>query len=266
VSALTLLAITSLPLGIRDFFAVKGGLQPLPQNLLPLGLFGVGVLYVWRSARHGVENWTLITASIAAYALLLAIGSQFVGPDYAINYSPAKLLLLVAVFLGPFILTIPAFLLRQRGGMLTVVLVGCLVISQGWLVSTWSLNNPRAVAPPVWGAALLDITDVDQASVFCLTSQPERRMEAYECSRHASALTNFNYDAAAAWRHMILFPGEPDPANQERVKLIGDRIRSEMAANRSVVLLNLDPQFEIAEVDRWWIQDLPRTRDELVSP
>jgi hypothetical protein len=266
LSAIVLAAVTSLPLGIRDFFAVKGGLQPLPQNLLPLGLFGVAMLFIWRSERRGVESWILITTTATSYALLLALAAQFVGPDYAINYSPAKLLLLVAIFLGPFSLCIPAFVLRQRNGLLPIALVGCLVVSQGWLVSSWSLNNPRTVVPPTWGRSLLDITDVDQATVFCLTSQQDRRMEAYECSRHASALTNFDYEAGAAWRHMILFPGGPDVANQERVNLIADGIRSEIAENRRVVFLNLDAQFDVAEVDQWWIPGLPRTRDELVTP
>lgn len=261
-----MLTLDLLPLSVRGFFEVKGGLQPLPSNLVPLGLFGAALLVAWGGHHRMGEGWVVILLTVVLYAFGLVISARFVGPDYAVNYSPAKLLLLVPVLLSPIMLSLPAFLLRERNGWSAAGLVLALALSQGWLVSSWSLNSPRAVAPPAWGQALLNTVDVDQATVLCLTAVPERRMEAYECSRHATALTNFDFNSGAAWRHMLLFPGAPSAEGEERVAIIRNGIAEEISRGGEVVFLSIDPEFLTAPEDVWWMADLPRSEDTSTLP
>ena len=255
-----------LPLGFRDFFQVKGGLQPLPPNLLLLGLIGIALLFVWRETGTSRESWFLLMSAAASYTCLLALSAQFIGPDYAMNYSPSKLLLLFAILSAPFVLSLPLYLLRQHGGLAVIGVAACLVVAQGWSISSWSLNSPRVVAPPAWGSAVLSAVDADEATVLCYSPAAERRLEAYECTRHASSLTNFDPAASAAWRHMMLFPGPTNPDNDARIALIKDGVANETSKNRSVVLLLLSPELPMSEADSWWLSTIQFSREESVTP
>lgn len=255
-----------LPLGFRDFFQVKGGLQPLPPNLLLLGLIGIVLLFIWRESRPSPEPWFLVMAAAASYTCLLALASQFVGPDYAMNYSPSKLLLLFAILSAPFVLALPLYLVRHRGGLAVIGVAACLMVAQGWSVSSWSLNSPRDVPPPAWGSAVLAAVDADEATVLCYSPAAERRLEAYECTRHATSLTNFDPAASAAWRHMMLFPGPTNPENDSRIALIKEGVAREMSENRSVVLLLLSPELPMSEADSWWLSTVEFTRQEPATP
>lgn len=255
-----------LPLGFRDFFQVKGGLQPLPPNLLLLGLIGIVLLFIWRESGSIRESWFLMMAVAASYTCLLALASQFIGPDYAMNYSPSKLLLLFAILSAPFVVSLPLYLLRQYGGFSVIGVAACLVVAQGWSVSAWTLNSPRAVAPPVWGNSVLSVVDSDEATVLCYSPAAERRLEAYECTRHATSLTNFDPAASAAWRHMMLFPGPTNPENDARVALIKEGVSRAISQNRPVVLLALSPELPMSEADSWWLSTIQFSREEQVTP
>jgi hypothetical protein len=255
-----------LPLGFRDFFQVKGGLQPLPPNLLLLGLIGIVLLFIWRESGSIRESWFLMMAVAASYTCLLALSSQFIGPDYAMNYSPSKLLLLFAILSAPFVVSLPLYLLRQYGGLAVMGVAACLVVAQGWSVSSWTLNSPRAVAPPVWGNSVLSVVDSDEATVLCYSPAAERRLEAYECTRHATSLTNFDPAASAAWRHMMLFPGPTNPENDARVALIKEGVSRAISQNRPVVLLALSPELPMSEADSWWLSTIQFSREEQVTP
>lgn len=247
-----------LPLGFKEFFQVKGGLQPLPPNLLPFGFAGVVALAVWRFSQSRVENWVMLVISLGLYAFGLVLISQFVGPDYGLNYSPAKLLLLTAIFLSPFMFLVPAFILRSQNHLTAVGLFLCLAMAQGAYVVGWSLNSPRVTPAPRWGKTLLDTADEGNTVVFCQTSVPERRFEAYECSRHASALFDMSLEVGEAWRHLVLFPEAPSPESEARVKTLVDGLSDQINHRKKVVLLSLDEEFKIDAGDQWWIDRLPQ--------
>lgn len=262
----SLAVVNTLPLGFREFFQVKGGLQPLPPNLLPFGLGGAVVLVLWRSTSRVVESWASTVGSLVLYAFALIVIAQFVGPDYSINYSPAKLLLLTAIFLAPFMFCIGPYLFRKEGGLVPIAMIACVILVQGSFVVGWSLNSPRASTPPRWGKSLLEIANRGDAAVFCSTAVPERRLEAYECSRHASALVDIDLESGNAWRHLVLFPEPESPASSERVNLIVNAFTTLKAQRQRVVVLSLDERFTIAESDKWWFERLPRFKRELIQP
>jgi hypothetical protein len=262
----TIAVIRAMPMNPREFFTVKGGVQPLPQFLLPLGLLGWVALFQWRNLGAKIETWFTDLSILIGYSLLLVMTAQFVGPDYAINYSPAKLLLLVAILLCPLMLALPAYVLRQNESSMSTVAIALMIVSQGWFIGSWSVNNPRMVDPPSWARSMLRIVDTGETTVLCQTAVAEQRLSAYECSRHASALTNLRYEASADWGQMILYPGPQSVEREHRVKSIQETLSMQGGSGRRVILLSIDSSINIAEEDLWWMADLPWTSTRRIRP
>jgi len=262
----TWLALRHLPLSLREFFTVKGGLQPLPPNLLILGLAGILAMITWRHVDIRTERWVETTLSLVVYSFVLVLIAQFVGPDYAANYSPSKLLLFAAIFISPFIAVIPPFALRNQPSVIVPLLCVVLAVSQSWFVGAWSLNSPRLSPVPGWGKSYLRYADDNQATVFCLTAQAERRLEAYECTRHALSLANFDLQASAALQHLVLFSGEQTPDNEVRVTSVAQAFKKEVESKGKIIALSIDPVFSVAPEDAWWYDELPSVKKRIVRP
>ena len=257
-------AIRFLPMSFRDFMNAKGGLQPLPQNLLLLGSAGILTLFIWRMNDRVEEGWIAVIVVLATYALGLSLVAQFVGPDYAINYAPAKLLLFFGIVLAPFMFITPAYLLRNQSEHAWALLTAVALVVQGSFISNWSLNSPRLTPPPTWGTALLDAANHGNSIVVCLTSVEERRIDAYVCSRHAASLSEIDPDAAAAWRHLVLFPESESAAGQQRVDVIAAELKQQVRRRVEFVILSIDEEFRVADVDEWWFSQLPQPDTKLL--
>ncbi len=251
-------------MSVREFFVVKGGLQPMPPNILLIGTICVGLVqYLW--AGEGQDFNSRFSQSIRSGPLLLigvfgamlAGTSEFVGPDYTVNYSAQKVLLLFGLGLVPFVGVLTILLMGKLASPLTPILGLLIVYGIGQSTIGWSLNTPRTLQPNYWMEPLLSVAKESQNGwVFCTTADPARNFDAYHCSRHAAALQGVEEPDVSLWRELVLNP-TPTDENREKLKRLKTRIDREISKGTKITVFSLEGTNSVAEEDEWWMSTLP---------
>jgi hypothetical protein len=257
-------ALTSM--SVRDFFLVKGGLHLASSSLLVSSSLSLLILMILleskESPRHFPNNPShVFTSTIALTGVLAAVlyaVSLFIGPEFSQNYSVQKVMLLFALA-GTPILMATVNNAAERIGRPNISLVAIpLAFFLGTLTVGWNLNSPRVLTPPAWGANLVRVADENLgAIIFCSTSDPARNLEAYICSRHASALQPLDGTLTADWQHVQFFPARTLIADDFRIQRMKYEMSQLISQNYKVIILSLEENFNIAEEDSWWMNQLP---------
>ena len=273
VAALALAIPISLPIirtltsmSVRDFFLVKGGLHLASSSLLVASSLSLLILMILLESTESPQYFPnnsshIFTSTIALTGLLAAVlyaVSLFVGPEFSQNYSVQKVVLLFALAGAPiFIVTVNSG--AERIGRPNISLVAIpLAFFLGTLTIGWNLNSPRVLTQPTWGANLVRVADENPGAVIlCSTSDPARNPEAYLCSRHAAALQPIAGTLSAEWRHVQLFPTRSLIADDFRIQKMNYDISQLISENYKVIILSLEENFNIAEEDSWWMNQLP---------
>jgi hypothetical protein len=251
-------------MSVREFFIVKGGLQPMPPNVLFLGAICIGLVqHLW--AREGQDFNSRFSQSIRSGPLLL-VGifgatlagiSEFVAPDYTVNYSAQKVLLLFGLGLAPFVGLLAVLLMGKLASPLAPILGLLIIYGIGQSTIGWSLNTPRSLQPNYWMEPLLDATKQFQNGwIFCTTADPARNFDAYHCSRHAAALQGVEEPDVSLWRELVLNP-TPTDENRDKLRRFQDRIDQEIAQGTKITVFSLEDTYSVAEEDAWWMSELP---------
>ena len=273
VAALALAIPISLPIirtltsmSVRDFFLVKGGLHLASSSLLVASSLSLLILMILLESTESPQYFPnnsshIFTSTIALTGLLAAAlyaVSLFVGPEFSQNYSVQKVVSLFALAGAPiFIVTVNSG--AERIGRPNISLVAIpLAFFLGTLTIGWNLNSPRVLTQPTWGANLVRVADENPGAVIlCSTSDPARNPEAYLCSRHAAALQPIAGTLSAEWRHVQLFPTRSLIADDFRIQKLNYDISQLISENYKVIILSLEENFNIAEEDSWWMNQLP---------
>jgi hypothetical protein len=128
----------------------------------------------------------------------------------------------------------------------------------GTLTIGWNLNSPRVLTTPTWGEVLVRTADNNpDAVILCSTSDPARNLEAYICSRHASALQPIAGTLSAEWRHVQLFPIRLLVADDLRIQSMKTQISKLLSEGYKIIIISLEENFSIASEDSWWMNQLP---------
>lgn len=261
-------------MSVREFFAVKGGVQTPPGNSVILGLIVfvllVGIVnYSSASDRENraLSNLVGVVSLIGVLAGALYVVSFFIGPDFSQNYTVQKTFLLLILLLIP--LSGIAVVLVGRLFKSGVSSAACFTVL--FLIGTqtvgWNLNDPRVVNAPGWGQLLLETADANpNAVIFCTTSDPARNMDAYLCSRHAAAVQVTEYEMSTSWRHLQVFPQLTSEQDQSRVDALREQIVKTLSLGKNVILLSLESPFAVADEDAPWMNQLPITQMSVVTP
>jgi hypothetical protein len=257
-------ALTSM--SIRDFFVVKGGLHLASNSLLVASSLSLLVLmflleskdtsqYFPNNASHIFTSTIALTGVLAS---VLYVVSLFIGPEFAQNYSVQKVMLLFALAGAP-ILIVTVNSAAERIGKQNISLVSIpLAFFLGALTIGWNLNSPRVLAPPAWGANLLRVADENPGAVIlCSTVDAAKNLDAYLCTRHASALQPKGGVLSAEWRHVQLFPTRLLIADDFRIQRMSYEISQLVTQGYKVIVLSLEGSFDIAAEDSWWLNQLP---------
>ncbi len=257
---------TLTSMSVRDFFLVKGGLHLASSSLLVASSLGLLVLMILLETKESPQRFPnnsshLFTSTIALTGILAAVlyaVSIFVGPDYSQNYSVQKVMLLFALA-GIPVLIVAVNSAAERIGRPNISLLAIpLAFFLGTLTIGWNLNSPRVLTSPTWGANVIRVADENPGAViFCSTSDPARNQEAYLCTRHASALQPKVGTLSAEWRHVQLFPTRTLIADDFRILRMKSDILQLISQNYKVIILSLEENFNIAEEDSWWMNQLP---------
>ena len=273
VAALALAIPISLPIirtltsmSIRDFFLVKGGLHLASSSLLVASSLSLLVLMILLESTESPQYFPnnsshIFTSTIALTGLLAAVlylVSLFIGPEFSQNYSVQKVVSLFALAGAPiFMVAVNSG--AERIGRPNISLVAIpLAFFLGTLTIGWNLNSPRVLTQPTWGANLVRVADENPGAVIlCSTSDPARNPEAYLCSRHAAALQPKAGTLSAEWRHVQLFPTRSLIADDFRIQKMKYDISQLISENYKVIILSLEENFNIAEEDSWWMNQLP---------
>lgn len=261
-------------MSVREFFAVKGGVQTPPGNSVIVGLIVfvalVGLVnYSGASERENSALSTLVSvvSLIGVLVGTLCVVSFFVGPDFTQNYTVQKTFLLLILLLIP--LSGIAIVLTGRLFKSWASSAACFTAL--FLIGTqtvgWNLNDPRVVSAPGWGQLLLETADANpNAVIFCTTSDPARNMDAYLCSRHAAAVQVTEYEMSTSWRHLQVFPQLASEQDESRVDALKEQIANTLSLGQKVILLSLESPFAVADEDAPWMTQLPITQMSVVTP
>lgn len=261
----------SMPL--REFFAVKGGVQPPPSYSVLVSLLVFVALWFTSSAKshtgstrndEGIQ--LKVVSLIGALTACVYLASYFIGPEYSQNYTVQKVHLLFVLSVVP-LAGIAIVGICSRVGLprsTFVPLVVVFIIGQQSI--GWNLNDPRSVSPPAWADQLLEAVDTYPNSVvLCTTSDPQRNMDAYLCSRHASAVQSEENQLGKNWRHLQVFPQNVTPEDSARVVELQGEIAQRLSAGVKVLLFSLEPTFAIAQEDSWWMNQLPLSQIKIAG-
>ena len=253
-------------ISVRDFFVVKGGLHLASNSLLGLSALSLVLLAVIleskstgsKSSRNSSSVCIGTIGLVGLLATAMYIVSIFVGPEYAQNYSVQKITLLFALA-GVPLMVIVVGLGVQVIGLRTLNFVAVpLIFFAGTLTVGWNLNNPRILVPPTWGSTLIHVADTNPgATILCTTSDPARNLDAYLCTRHASALHAAVGKLAEDWRHIQLFPTRLGTEDDARVFRVKSSMLELLEGKNSLIVLSLETDFKIADEDLWWMSQLP---------
>lgn len=273
IVALALAVPISLPIirtltsmSVRDFFVVKGGLHLASSSLLVASSLSLLILMILLGSKESLQHFPnnsshVFTSTIALTGVLAAVlyaVSLFIGPEFSQNYSVQKVMLLFALAGAP-ILIVTVNSGAERIGRPNISLVAIpLAFFLGTLTIGWNLNSPRVLTPPTWGANLVRVADENPGAViFCSTSEPARNLEAYMCTRHASALQPIVGTLSAEWRHVQLFPTRSLIADDFRIQRMKYGISQLISQDYKIIILSLEENFNIAAEDSWWMNQLP---------
>lgn len=273
IVALLLAVPISLPIirtltsmSVRDFFLVKGGLHLASSSLLVASSLSLLALMILlepkKSAQYFPNNPShIFTSTIALIGLLAAVlyaASLFIGPEFSQNYSVQKVMLLFGLAGAPILITTVNSGVERIGRPDISLVAVPLAFFLGTLTIGWNLNSPRVLTQPTWGADLVRVADENPGAVIlCSTSDPARNPEAYLCSRHATALQPVAGPLSAEWRHVQLFPTRSLIADDFRIQKMKYDISQLISENYKVIILSLERNFNIAEEDSWWMNQLP---------
>jgi hypothetical protein len=259
-------------MSVREFFAVKGGVQPLPGNSVSVALLVLLVLWVCRamleSRRENTYSISILVETVVMTGVLTAslyVVSHFVGPDFAQNYTTQKTFLLFVLLLIPLAGIGIMALSNATHVKLSATVALPLIFLIGVQTVGWNLNDPRETAIPSWGQVLLDTADANpNALIFCTTSELARNMDAYLCSRHASALQLTDHETSTSWRHLQVFPQVVTDSDQVRVKALRDSLTTKLSRGEKVILISLENVFAVADEDSLWMNQLPLSQMTIV--
>ena len=260
-------------ISVRDFFYVKGGLHVATSSLLvtsALSLFFLAVLLNVSNERGRISRSSGVFIStlvmIAILAIVMYFSSLFVGPDYTQNYSVQKITLLFALSCVPLIavaMNAVAQLPSLNSASLSVIPLFFFI---GTLSIGWNINTPRQLVQPSWAESLLQTADASpNAVILCSTSDPNRNMDSYLCSRHAAALQPIIGPLSTEWRHVQLFPNHLTSEDDERIGRITSHLSNLLMAKKQIILLALEEDAGIAAEDQWWMSRLPLDEFKLVG-
>jgi len=259
-------------MSVREFFAVKGGVQPLPGNSVSVALLVLVVLWVcldqFDTNRKNNSSISILVEIVVMTGVLTAslyVASHFVGPDFAQNYTTQKTFLLFVLLLIPLAGIGIMALSNATHVKLSAAVTLPLIFLVGVQTVGWNLNDPRGTAIPSWGQVLLDTADANpNALIFCTTSDPTRNMDAYLCSRHASALQLTDYETSTSWRHLQVFPQVVTDSDQARLKALRDALTAKLSRGEKVILISLENVFAVADEDSAWMNQLPLSQMTIV--
>ncbi len=252
-------------ISVREFFSVKGGLHVATSSLLvtsALSLLFLAVLLNVSNERGKINRSSGVFIStlvmVAILAIVMYFTSLFVGPDYAQNYSVQKMTLLFALSCVPLIavaMNAVAQLPSLNNASLSVIPLFFFI---GTLSIGWNINTPRQLVQPIWAESLLQAADASpNAVILCSTSDPNRNMDSYLCTRHAGALQPNIGPLSTEWRHVQLFPNRLTSEDDERIVRIRSYFSNLLKTNMQIILLALEEEAGIADEDQWWMGQLP---------
>ena len=245
-------------LSIRQFLTTSGGVQPVPGQLILVGVIG---LFIYTAAvRESAQRLAGVSPILALgiLVIVLQIASNFVGPDFLPHYSFLKTLLLFSIATIPLIMSAVLNLISDRNIKEGAVIALLSAYAIGSFTVGWDLNNPRNLAAPTWSASLQSLSVSSPGSlILCTTSDPTRNLEAYLCSRHAAALQNENNRLAEAWRYLVINPSQSLEGNTQLALELKAAIDLALLEGQRINLLSFESMYQVAEEDLWWMSQLP---------
>ena len=245
-------------ISVRSFFTAMGGVQEV-SNLI-LGLSLISIFYVYSRALENDSGkilfpiWILPVLALSIYAFALMITSYFTGPNFSPNYSVKKVLFLLYLVGIPFLYAGLIIGTSQRTDRRSALLIP--LLSVGVAINSFGLdiNKPRQIPDLAWGQGLQSIIEKDPKAVILCSTTSSEVYEAYVCTRQAASLLATGNWLTKSWQDYIL---TPQVGSIEKSMLeIYYEFRLESPSSR-IYLLSLEPQFTIAEQNKWWMEPLP---------
>jgi hypothetical protein len=265
VAMLPLLLNGFASMSILEFLRVNGGVQPVPGYLNLFGIIALGVYVLRLKNNEQAKVSSVFGLALGLLLIVMHFASYFVGPTFTPNYSYKKTLLLFAISMIPLIVVVVAqqltkFTPLEAAGVFAIVIFGIGTVTTGW-----DLNNPRDISAPLWAQQLLDMSPkYPQAKILCTTSNPGSNFDAYLCSRQSAAVQNLDLELSGSWGHLQLFPSPTDPSSQ--LKIVQKSLTDSINENKKVVVLSLEDDFQIADEDSWWMNQLPLDKFIISTP
>ena len=245
-------------ISVRAFFSAKGGVQKVSKLILGCSLIAIFYINSRSLGSNGKKArlpiWILPIVALAFYAFSLLIASYFTGPEFSPNYSVKKVLFLLYLVGIPFLFAGLVIVVSQHANRKSAFLTPLLAV--GLAINSFGLdiNMPRQMPDLAWGKGLQSIIEKDPKAVILCSTNTSNSYEAYVCTRQAKNLLATGNWLTKAWQDYILTPqiGSIEKSMPE----IFTEFRLESSSSR-IYLLSLEPEFTIAEQNKWWMQPLP---------
>jgi hypothetical protein len=248
-----------------EFFRVSGGVQPVPGYLTLIGTIALGFYYLMAEKKEQIKIGSLFTLALGILLIGIHLVSYFVGPSYTPNYSYNKSLLLFAISAIPLIAVVVAEQITRYSNRGTAAICAIAIFGVGGVTTGWNLNSPREIVAPVWANQLQAMaTKYPGSSIFCSTSNPAANFDAYLCSRHSIALQQIDSERGSYWGTLQANPAPT--TDTEQLETLRSFLDDLLSQNKKVIILSLDDYYQIADEDKWWMDQLPLDKVHISTP
>jgi len=261
----------------RSFYAASGGTVKFNEVHVLLCFLGLACFIHFLSEvlhdKQRINQMVLPFGTLGIFAIFLLLSSQFVGPNFSAGYSAFKVFSFFVIVTLPLLLVTGILvilkLFRTNGIALSLLFI--------YVLTSISFNSeqnfPRPIAEPIWAQTLINVVRSYPGSpIVCGTSQEASRLEAYNCSRHASSISyrnvkenskhgrNFEY----IWRTMIVSSRSESQSKDFPIEQEFFQFQQDMNSKTPVVIF-LDDSFAFIQSDAWWMSKLPWDRFEILE-
>ena len=261
---------------VRTFYAANGGAVKFTELHMFLCFLGLAVFAYLVSevlpTKLRVNQVLFPFGALGTYAIFLLLSSQFVGPNFFAGYSAFKVQSFFVIVTFPLLLVSGIFVILRSVKSNEIALSMLFVYALTGICFNTEQNFPRPIAEPVWAQTLIDVVrNYPGSPIVCATSQEASRLEAYNCSRHASSISayrnsgdtyyhgrNFEY----IWRTMIVSPRSI--ADEDSFPIDKEFALFQRGLNSKIpIVISLEKSFAFMQSDTWWMSRLPWDRFEI---